>query len=220
MYRTIMYRNIVLPILMIFTQVDMASDLGETLSKQGNTKGATACIACHGVNGGGLSSTGFPRLSGLDPAYIEKQLQDHANEKRVNPVMAPIAKALSDDERKAVATYYAQMAMPSPAEKPANDDAAIATIKEGKQLAVNGAWSKDILACYACHGVGAGGIGENFPELAGQNALYIEQQLNAWCNGQRKNDPNDLMKGVALRLSDAEIKSVNAYLARLSTTWH
>jgi thiosulfate dehydrogenase len=219
-YKNIRLNSILIPILLTFTQAGMASDLGETLSKQGNTKGATACVACHGVNGGGLASAGFPRLSGLEPAYIEKQLQDFANEKRGNAVMKPIAQGLSDDEIKAVATYYSQLEIPSSTQKPATDDATIASFKEGKQLAINGNWSKNIPACYACHGEGAGGIGENFPALAGQGALYIEQQLNAWRNGQRKNDPNDLMKGVALRLSDAEIKSVSAYLASLSSAWH
>lgn len=207
------HKTIVLTMFMTFTPVAMADNLGQTIAAQGNNKGAMACITCHGVDGSGQAQAGFPRLAGLNPVYMEKQLHDFADAKRNNPVMAPIAKALSTDEKKAVAAYFANMAMLSPAGKPANDDT---LIKAGKQLAENGNWSKDIPACFTCHGAGAGGIGEHFPALAGQHAMYIEQQLYAWRKGQRNNDPNQLMKGVALHLNDAEIKSVSTYLASLS----
>lgn len=207
------YRTILLAILMTFTHVVMASDLGKTIATQGNSKGATVCIACHGVNGGGQAQAGFPRLAGLNSAYIEKQLHDFTTAERNSAVMTPIAGALSESEIKAVAAYFAKMAPPSPVGKLSNNDK---RIKEGKKLAENGNWSNDVPACFACHGTEASGIGAHFPALAGQHAIYIEQQLNAWRNGQRSNDPNQLMKGVALRLNDAEIKAVSAFLASLT----
>lgn len=207
------YGIILLIISMAFSHVVMASDLGQTISRQGNGKGATACIACHGVDGGGMAQAGFPQLAGLNSVYMEKQLHDFASTKRNSPVMAPIAKALSDVEIKAVATYFSKMAIPSSAGKSAGNGK---LMQAGKKLAEKGNWPNDVPACFACHGAGATGIGEHFPALAGQHAMYIEQQLNAWRTGLRNNDANQLMKGVALRLSDAEIKSVSAYLASLS----
>lgn len=211
------YRTIVLGILVTFTNVGMASDLGQSISNQGNSKGASACIACHGVDGNGMAQSGFPRLAGLSSVYMEKQLHDFANAKRNSPIMAPIAKALSGAEIKAVADYFAKMAIPASPRKSINDNQ---LIQEGKTLAEKGNWSNDVPACFACHGAGALGIGDHFPALAGQHAMYIEQQLHAWRNGQRTNDPNQLMKGVALRLSVAEIKFVSAYLASLQAAEH
>lgn len=215
----LIFRNtaVVLTLLMAYAQAAMAADLGQTIATQGNGKGATACIACHGVDGGGQAQAGFPRLAGLNQAYLEKQLHDFAKASRNNPVMAPMAKALTDKEIKAVAAYFANMAPTTSGAAPAVDPA---VLTQGKKLAENGNWSKDVPACFACHGVGANGIGEHFPALSGQHASYIEQQLQAWRSGQRKNDPNELMKGVAKRLTDAEIKAVSSYLASLTAVGH
>lgn len=207
------YRILLLTLCMLFTPMAMASDLGQTIATQGNSKGAMACIACHGLNGEGQAAAVFPRLAGLDAAYIAKQLHDFTTAQRDNPLMSPIAKALSDEEVNALAVYFAKMSPPEPAAQ-SPDNAEL--IQAGKMLAEQGNWPSNVPACVACHGADGGGIGEHFPALAGQHASYIEQQLNAWRNGQRSNDPNELMKGVALRLSDAEIKAVSAFFASLN----
>jgi len=209
----LIYRMTLLTMLMAFTQMAMASELGKMLAMQGNTKGATACIACHGVDGGGQAGAGFPRLAGLNSAYLEKQLHDFSKASRTNPIMSPIASALSEKEIRAVAGYFSKMKLTVAASRSAANDN---LMEEGKRLAENGNWSNDVPACFACHGVGARGIGDHFPALAGQQADYIEQQILSWRNGQRHNDPNQLMKGVAMRLSEAEIKAVSAYLASLT----
>jgi len=207
------YRTTLLTMLMVFTHIAMGSDLGKTLATQGNSKGATACIACHGVDGSGLAGAGFPRLAGLNPAYLEKQLHDFTKASRTNPMMSPIASALSEKEIKAVADYFSKIKLTIPGSKSTANNK---LMDEGKRLAENGNWSNDVPACFACHGVGASGIGDHFPALAGQQADYIEQQILSWRNGQRHNDPNQLMKGVAMRLSETEIKAVSAYLASLT----
>lgn len=189
-----------------------AMDLGKQIVSQGNGKGATACLACHGMDGAGQAAAGFPMLAGLNKAYLQKQIKDMVKGSRNAPVMSPIAKALTDEEIKAVATYYSNL--PPPAAKAAGNDAAL--MEQGKQLAESGNWSKNIPACYACHGDAAAGVGTHFPTLAGQNANYIGQQIQAWKSGQRLNDPNQLMKGIAERLSVQEIKAVSAYLSSLA----
>lgn len=70
-------------------------------------------------------------------------------------------------------------------------------------------------ACVSCHGPGGKGIGAVFPALAGQHASYIKAQLEAWKNGTRRNDPNNLMKVVADRLTDEEVQAVSEYFATL-----
>ena len=75
---------------------------------------ATACASCHGARGEGQSA--FPRLAGQNAGYLARQLDDFAAGRRANPVMGPIAKALSADDRRAMATYYSGMATPTSAQ--------------------------------------------------------------------------------------------------------
>lgn len=196
----------------LLNAVTQAAGLGQEIATQGNAKGATACQVCHAADGGGQAAAGFPRLAGLNSAYLKKQLKDMAKGSRNTPVMTPIAKALTDKDIEAVASYYSQL--PAPKVKVATTNPAL--LKKGKELVENGNWSKDIPACFACHGDGATGVGEHFPALAGQHASYIGQQINAWKSGLRQNDPNQLMKGIAERLSGDEIQAVSAYLASLA----
>jgi thiosulfate dehydrogenase len=59
------------------------------------------------------------------------------------------------------------------------------------------------------------GVGSAFPALAGQHAGYLKTQLNAWRSGTRNNDPNQLMKGIAERLSEQQISAITEYYAAL-----
>lgn len=86
-------------------QAAEAVKLGKLIASGGKAAG-TACFSCHGMTGGGDAAGAFPKLAGLDPHYLYKQLDDHANGSRPNDIMTPIAQALSEDERAAVAIYY------------------------------------------------------------------------------------------------------------------
>lgn len=189
-----------------------AADLeaGKKIVLQGNGKAATACSACHGANGDGSVTASYPRLSHLDAGYLAKQLRDFQHDTRKDTVMHPIAKTLSETEIVDVAAYFA--AQPSSAPPTSADPALIA---RGARLALSGLWDKDVPACVSCHGPGGHGVGGHFPGLAGQHAGYLAKQLNAWRNGNRRNDPQGLMKGVAQRLSAGDIAAVSAYFASL-----
>ncbi len=204
---------IIVAVLFLSNSLSAFSDeLGKKLATQGNTKGVTACISCHGINGEGMAQAGFPRLSNLDPRYLQKQLQDFKNGTRKNPIMEPIAKALTNKESIAVSNYLVKL-------KPVASNTRITDtqlLTQGRQLATIGNWGNNIPACFACHGRSGYGVNEHFPALAGQHASYISQQIQAWKSGLRKNDPNDLMKVIAQRLSNTEIKAISTYLASLS----
>lgn len=187
------------------------SPSGEQIVQQGNGQGATACIACHGPQGAGNAAAGYPRLSMLNADYLSAQLRAYQQGTRTNPIMQPIAKALSDAEIEAVAEYYAGKT----SEVPAPETVDTELLHQGEELALQGAWKQTIPACVSCHGPGGNGVGTHFPALAGQHAAYIEGQIQAWKNGQRSNDPNQLMEVVAQRLSEAQIKAVAAYFASL-----
>lgn len=192
--------------------VSVAANLeaGKRIVLQGNGKAATACNACHGAGGDGSVTASFPRLAHLDADYLAKQLRDFQRDKRKDGVMHPIAKTLSESDIVNVTAYFAAQASTAPPEKV---DPALAA--RGARIALSGLWEKDVPACISCHGPGGHGVGAHFPALAGQYASYIAKQLNAWRIGTRSNDPQDLMKGIAQRLSPADIAAVAAYFASL-----
>lgn len=199
--------------LMALSGQAISQEPGDALAKrivaEGNGRGAAGCASCHGDAGQGMAAAGFPRLAGLDAAYIKAQLEHFKAGARTNASMAPMGKALSAEEIAAVSAYYA--ALPAQADAaPAADAAALAA---GEQLARYGRWSDDIPACASCHGASGLGLSAAFPAIAGQSAVYITAQLEQWRRGERKGDPNDLMGSVARRLTDADIAAVSAYFA-------
>ena len=177
-----------------------------TIASQGSGQ-VPACASCHGKDGGGQAS--FPRLAGMNAAYLLKQLDDFAGGSRDNAVMKPIALALSAEDRKALAAHYAGL----PIAKVAATASPIAAGSAGERLATRGAWSRGVPACVQCHGPGGVGVGANFPALAGQSSGYISAQLQAWQKGTRKNDPLELMRHLAARLDAGEVQAVSDWFA-------
>lgn len=94
---------------------------GEAIARQG-ANGAAACQTCHGQAGEGTAASGFPRLAALPAPYLARQLQAFAAGQRENPLMNAVAKALSPEDRAAVADYYASL--PAPAAGAASASAA------------------------------------------------------------------------------------------------
>lgn len=182
---------------------------GATIALQGNTRGAPACVTCHGAQGEGMSANGFPRLAGLNAGYLQAQLEAFANGQRANAMMTPIAQTLGVDERAELARYYGGLGSAvATAPAPQPDSA-------GAHLALKGRWSEGLPACVQCHGATGAGVGNVFPALAGQSALYIENQLRGWQQGTRPPGPLGLMKAIASKLSTADIHSVAAYFSAL-----
>jgi len=68
-------------------------------------------------------------------------------------------------------------------------------------------------ACAACHGNSGTSVNPEWPNLAGQNASYLVNSLNAFKAGSRK---NDLMSPMAAGLSEADMRNVAAYFSRNS----
>lgn len=185
---------------------------GKDIAANGTANGAPACSSCHGEQGEGQPAAGFPRLAGLNAAYIAHQLASFQDNSRKSDTMQPVAAALSNDERQAIAAYYAGLKAPKAAEDSAPD---ADLVKAGASLAAVGDWPKGLPGCGQCHGSSGLGVGSSFPGIAGQSAAYIETELNAWKSGERKNDPMGLMANVAKKLDDNQIKAVAAYYASL-----
>lgn len=175
--------------------------------------GAIACASCHGVDGAGNAQAGFPALAQLPPAYFAKQIADFKAGTRTHPVMTPIAQAMSVEDADSTARHYASQ--PRPKAGASTVDPAV--IARGKNLAINGAWDRQVPPCFKCHAVDGLGVPPAFPAIAGQHAAYTVSQLQAWKTGARTNDPQKLMKAVAENLTDDDIRSVAEYLATLGT---
>ncbi|APE30116.1 cytochrome c4 [Halomonas aestuarii] len=178
---------------------------------------AGACVACHQADGMGMNNPGgqsWPRLAGLPAAYIAKQLHDIKEGRRESATMMPFANMLDDQQIADVAVYYAEMeswpALPTAYRAADPQDAA-------EWLAERGDWAQDTMvpACSQCHGPNGQGVGATFPPLAGQHPGYIVSQLEAWRDGTRHNDPNQLMAGIAKRLDEAQIAMIADYYATL-----
>ena len=78
-----------------------------------------------------------------------------------------------------------------------------------------GILARNVAACASCHGPAGAGVPAQYPRVAGQFAEYSLAQLQAFRLGERANDPNKMMRAVAAKLSDVEIKAVAEYIAGL-----
>lgn len=175
---------------------------------------AGLCVACHQADGGGMNIPGtdsWPRLAGINAGYMFKQLQDFKSGKRHNVTMQPFANMLNEQQMKDISVYYAQL--PATAGK-GGEDATEQELKLGEKLAQHGDWDRYIVPCMSCHGPDNNGAGEHFPGIAGQHASYISDQLKAWKEGRRGNDPQDLMLAIAERMTDEDIRAVSVWLSR------
>lgn len=65
-------------------------------------------------------------------------------------------------------------------------------------------------ACLACHGVNGNSTNPEWPNLAGQNAAYVSEQLRLFRDGKRV---NVLMSPMASTLTDEDIADIGAYFA-------
>ena len=183
---------------------------GEKIAQSGSAGGAAACATCHGAKGEGQA--GFPALAGQHAGYLERQLNQMAAGARQTAVMAPMAKALSEQERADVAAFYSSLKLPIKAVRgalPGKDD------DSGAWLVERGRWADGIPACAQCHGPGGVGVGKDFPAIGHLPADYMQTQIDAWNKGQREAGPLGLMGAVAKKLTAEDIKAVAAYYQRL-----
>jgi cytochrome c553 len=174
----------------------------------GQTRAIT-CAACHGADGNSLNPE-WPSLAGQHESYLIKQLQAFKSGARQNVLMSGQAMALSDQDMADLAAYFAS-------QKPARRTADPALVKAGEQLYRGGNKETGTPACLACHGpAGLGNITAAWPLVAGQHATYTAAQLAAYRAGQRTTDGDtQIMRNVAARLTDDEIKAVASYIQGL-----
>ncbi len=180
---------------------------GEALYTNGDAaRGVAACVSCHGA-AGNSTIVQNPKLAEQHETYLYKQLVEFKTPARNNPIMTPIAKALTDDEVKNLAAYLTMQAQKPGAAK--NKE----TVELGRKIYLGGIADKNVPACAACHSPNGAGIPGQFARVGGQHQEYTAEQLVKFRSGERKNSVQ--MSAIAKRLSDDEIKAVADYIAGL-----
>jgi cytochrome c553 len=166
------------------------------------------CAACHGVDGNSPLSLN-PSLAGQHPEYLLKQLTEFKSGARNNPVMAGMVANLSLDDMRNLAAYYSAQI---PKQMGAKDKDLVA---QGRKLYRGGNPSNSVAACAGCHSPNGTGIPAQYPRLASQHADYVAAQLKAFRAGDRANDPNQMMRATAAKLTDKEIAALAEYITGL-----
>jgi len=190
----------------------------------GAAKAAT-CVACHGPNGNSVTPM-WPNLAGQNAAYIQRQLHlFHDGIRKPMPtdtnamLMPPMALALSDQDMEDVAAFFSLQTVNGAEADPA-------VYKAGQKLYHGGDRDRNIPACAACHGPqGAGNPGAGFPALRAQHQDYTLKQLGLYRDRSRytQNDKGtsnggdyaEIMHTIVGRLTDADMKSLAAYIQGL-----
>jgi cytochrome c553 len=200
----------------------LSSYLSGGNSERGAQIARTRCAACHGADGNSPDPR-YPKLAGQNQAYFEAELQAFKTGARQSEVMSPMAAALSDADAADVASYFYRLPRTI---DPISDEAAAAL---GERIFVSG--SAFVPPCAACHGtagqrggplagmmgrgmMGHGMMGSSMsakvPEIDGQHAAYVIDQLNGFAEHQR---PATVMGPIATALSANERKAVAEYLS-------
>lgn len=169
---------------------------------------AAPCAACHGADGNSANGE-WPKLAGQHPVYLVKQLQDFKANRRVNAIMNGMAAPLSEQDMEDLAAYYSTQA-------PAPGKADPELVERGKVVYLGGNFANGLSACYGCHGPnGKGNPAAGFPSLSDQHAQYLETQLKNFRAMQRGNDPGQMMRNIAAKMSDDDIKAVASFMQGL-----
>ncbi len=169
------------------------------------------CQGCHGPDGNSLGPD-WPNLASQHASYIQKQVTNFQEGKRQDPTMSSMVVGLSKEDIADIAAYFStQSLQPTASDPKANSDVAL-----GKKIYKGGNTYNGVPACASCHGPnGVGNAPAVFPRIAGQKIDYLVKALNDFRTGTRANDPNEIMRNIAAKLSDREVKAVAAYVSSL-----
>jgi cytochrome c553 len=167
---------------------------------------AATCLACHTADGT-RGAPANPIIQGQHPEYLVKQLIEFKSGKRKNAIMAGMVAALSEEDMKHIAAFYASK--PAPKGFAGNKD----TVAQGEAIWRGGIAAKGVPACAGCHGPAGSGMPAQYPRIAGQHAAYTEAQMNAFRLGERGN--NAQMITIAGKMTEREIKAVSDFAAGL-----
>ena len=142
------------------------------------------CMTCHGVDGIGNEGIQAPRLAGMEPWYLKRQLEifrDGIRGKHPQDLegmeMQPMAAILTDESITDIVDWVGSW------EYQAAEPTLTGDVIKGRNF---------YQTCISCHGDQAqGNQAMNAPALQGQNDWYLVTQLKNFKAGYRGADPED-----------------------------
>ena len=138
-------------------------------------------------------------------------------------MMSAIASGLSQSDMADLGAYYASQKISAnelPILDEDDDEKPVATtskdknplqeiIAQGSDLYRNGDLTREVSACIACHGpFGEGNKPAAFPSLKSQHADYLIKSLTDYKTDARSNNPENMMRMIAKKMTAEEIKAV------------
>jgi len=170
----------------IAAQADGDADRGRKL--------AYTCMGCHGVEHykNAYPSYSVPKLGGQNAPYLVSALGEYKSGSRMHPTMRGFASSLSDQDRADLAAFFHSKVPASAGPEPV------------------GTPPPQAAACAACHGKNGRGTTPEYPNIGGQHPDYIEQALNDYRLGKRK---NPIMAPFAQQLTREDIEVLAEYFS-------
>jgi cytochrome c oxidase subunit 2 len=172
------------------------------------------CTTCHGAQGNGNRAINAPKIAGIEPWYLKRQLELFREGARgTSPSdepgmeMQPVGMQLDDAAIDSVVAYVARFDPKQPPLTVRGDT------KRGRAL---------YASCAGCHGERAeGNAALRAPALAGQTDWYLVAQLQRFRTGERgfalNDEPGTQMRAAATVLPDSSaIEDVIAYVNTLT----
>ncbi|MBW3097064.1 c-type cytochrome [Pseudohoeflea coraliihabitans] len=180
-----------------------AADTGDPIASL-----AASCVACHGSVDEAPVSPAAPRLDILSAEYMASSLQAYREGRRFSGMMEQAASDLSDQQITALADHFTAPGGAQAARTLAAPPEDIAAIVLG------GTGETQTPACAACHGPWPQPLPAGNPPLAGQNRLYLADQMKAFKASTRGGtDRAYLMHRMIDDLDSATIEALAAYYA-------
>lgn len=202
---------------------DIRIDAGDFAADQEPEARIAKCLGCHGkhlagdIDFGPDVHFGTPALWGMREAYLAESLRAYNSGQRSHEEMTVIASMLDEETIDFMARTFA--AFPSPPMTSADELDELAQkddrFRQGQAIAREGVHEEGVPACMSCHGAQGEGIPLVGPRLAGQNSIYIQQQIMFFADGTRRTARAASMRPVVAGLSDDDIDAVAYYYEQL-----
>ena len=187
------------------------------------------CAGCHGENAEGSIDGEYPRLAGMSPVYLTRQLRLFKSRDRLNIPMVPYTndRELPEDDITAIVHYLSSIKLPTrlgAVESNLAEDGsfdALGRLEESRAVINIARYSGNIDAggrvyrkeCATCHGkTGEGSPDGEIPPLVGQHSIYIKRQIANFQNAERVHDaPEDA--DIFKQFGNGEIDDILAFLS-------
>jgi len=156
---------------------------------------AQNCAACHGADGVSTNPE-WPNLAGQNANYLALQIKAFRDGERSNPMMNSIVAGLTDEDVRVLSNWYADL---DTAVSASGDEE---LVSKGENLSGY---------CKACHGMEGSPVANEWPVLAGQQALYLQRQLAAFKDGTRS---SSFMAAAVSQLGEQEFAALAAFYSQ------